>query len=310
MAVSVSASAGDEVGLASLEAAPELHLSDSEGVQLDRLLLLGGGGAALHYAGFRYFDRAWYQGQKSDSIRWINDWSGETYLNMDKGGHFFGGVVLSQSLTEAYGWSGFGPRAAAALGTVTSWAALLEIEMRDAYYDQWGFSIPDFAFNTAGAAVPLMYALVPATRSVRFKFSYWPSRLYRERGERSREPVRPHTEYIIDDYEGMTFWMSFAVEEALRGKAEELWPDYLGVALGFSATGMHGSNVKSRGRHREYKELPNARPEVFVALDYDLRQLPGEGPLWRSVKRQLNWFHLPAPTVRIYPELRLYFLYM
>ncbi len=310
MALSVSRSSADEAKVASREAPPEFRISDTGGIQLDRLLLLGGSGAALHYVGFRYFDRAWYQGQKRDSIRWINDWSGETYLDMDKGGHFLGGLVLSESLTEAYGWSGFGPRTAATLGTITSWAALLEIEMRDAYYDQWGFSIPDFAFNTAGAAVPLLYALVPATRSVRFKFSYWPSRLYRGREERSREPVRPHTEYVIDDYEGMTFWMSFAVDEVLRGRAEELWPNCLGIALGYGATGMHGSNVKSRGRHREYQELPDARPEVFVALDYDLRQLPGEGRLWRSLKRQLNWIHLPAPTLRIYPDLRLYFLYM
>ena len=302
--------AADDAGAITADSSPRLPLREGEGVQMDRILVLGGGAAATHYVGFKYFDRAWYQGQKRDSIRWLNDWDGDTYVNMDKGGHFMGGLVLSEALGEAYLWSGFGPRSAATLGTLTSWAALLEIEMRDAYFDQWGFSVPDFAFNTAGAAVPLMYELLPATRALRFKFSYWPSRLYRDRKERSLEPVRPHTDYVIDDYEGMTFWMSLTVEEILRGRARDAWPDYLGVALGYGATGLHGSNVKSRGREREFLELPDARPEIFLALDYDLRQLPANGRFWGPLKRHLNWIHLPAPTIRLYPELRFYLLYM
>ena len=302
--------AANDAGVIAVESPATLALREREGVQMDRILVLGGGVAATHYVGFKYFDRAWYQGQKRDSIRWLNDWNGDTYVNMDKGGHFMGGLILSEALGEAYLWSGFGPRSAATLGTLTSWAALLEIEVRDAYFDQWGFSIPDFAFNTAGAAVPLMYELLPATQALRFKFSYWPSRLYRDRKERSLEPVRPHTDYVIDDYEGMTFWMSLTVEEILRGRARDAWPDYLGVALGYGAAGLHGSNVKSRGREREFLELPDARPEIFLALDYDLRQLPANGLFWGSLMRHLNWIHLPAPTIRLYPELRFYLLYM
>jgi hypothetical protein len=300
----------EEAGVVADPVTPGRHLADGGGVRIDRLLILGGSAAVTHYVGFKYFDRAWYQGQKRGSIRWLNDWGGDTYVNMDKGGHFMGGLVMSEALGEAYVWSGFGPRTAAALGTLTSWAALLEIEMRDAYFDQWGFSIPDFAFNTAGAAIPLMYELLPASRAIRFKFSYWPSRLYRDRKERSLEPVRPHTDYVIDDYEGTTFWMSLTVEEILRGKARDAWPDFLGVALGYGASGLHGSNVKSRGREREFLDLPNARPEIFLALDYDLRQLPANGPVWGSLKQYLNWIHLPAPTIRLYPDLRFYLLYM
>ena len=309
--LSVCAAANaDESGVVADPVAPGLHLPDGGGVRIDRLFILGGSAAATHYVGFKYFDRAWYQGQKRGSIRWLNDWGGDTYVNMDKGGHFIGGFVLSEALGEAYGWSGFGPRTAAALGTLTSWAALLEIEMRDAYFDQWGFSIPDFAFNTAGAAIPLMYELLPASRAIRFKFSYWPSRLYRDRKERSLEPVRPHTNYVIDDYEGATFWISLTVDEILRGKARDAWPDFLGVALGYGAGGLHGSNVKSRGREREFLDLPSARPELFLALDYDLRQLPANGPVWGSLKQYFNWIHLPAPTVRLYPDLRFYLLYL
>ena len=216
---------------------------------------------------------------------------------------------MAQTLNEAYTWSGFSPRTAALLGTLTSWAALLEVEMKDAYFDQWGFSIPDFTANTVGAAVPLIHTLVPATRAVGFKFSYHLSSLYRQRRARAAAD-RPHIDHLIDDYEGMTFWATVAPEAFLRGRAKEFWPDYLGLAVGYGATGLHGSNVKSKGRAKYYKDLPDARPEVFVSLDYDARYLPGKNPVWQYFKTQLNWIHFPAPAVRIYPEWRFYLLYM
>jgi hypothetical protein len=273
-----------------------------------RLALLGGTGLTIHYLGFKYFDRAWYQGQKLDHIRWIKDWGGDTYLNMDKGGHFMGGMFMAQTLTEAYGWGGVSPRLAALAGTLTSWALLLEIEMRDAYFDQWGFSIPDFTANTIGATVPLIHTLWPASRAVRFEFGYFPSDLYLDRSQR-RAAGRPFTEHMIDDYEGMTVWMAVSVNQFLDGRAEEWWPDFLGVALGYGARGLHGSNVKSKGRFKYYKDLPDARPELLVALDCDPRFLPGQGRVWGYFKEQLRWLHLPAPAVRLSPEPRFYLLY-
>ena len=289
--------------------------ADSSGLRPARLALLGGTGLTIHYLGFKYFDRAWYQGQKLDHIRWIRDWGGDTYLNMDKGGHFMSGMFMAQTLTEAYGWGGVSPRLAALAGTLTSWALLLQVEMRDAYFDQWGFSIPDFTANTIGATVPLIHTLWPASRAFRFKFGYFPSTLYLDREERAREeelagrPVRPYTEHAIDDYEGMTIWMALSIDQFLSGRAEEVWPDFLGVALGYGATGLHGSNAKSKGRFKKFKERPDARPELLVALDWDPRFLPGEGRVWRYFVEQLNWLHLPAPALRIYPERRFYLLF-
>lgn len=279
------------------------------GVHLKRLALIGSSGAAFHYLGFKYVDRAWYQGQKTDSIRWIYDWGGETYVNLDKGAHFMGGLFMAQTLNEAYAWSGFSPRTAALLGTMTSWAALLEVEMRDAYFDQWGFSVPDFVANTLGASIPLVHTVFPRTRALRFKFGYHPSPLYLDHSERAMAN-RPHIDHIIDDYEGMTFWATLALDEVLTGTSRELWPDWLGLAVGYGATGLHGSNVKSRGRFKYYPERPDARPEILVALDYDASYLPGHSPLWDYFKQQLNWLHLPSPAVRIYPDFRFYFLYM
>ncbi|NKB70705.1 MAG: DUF2279 domain-containing protein [Candidatus Latescibacteria bacterium] len=279
------------------------------GVDFKRLALLGGSAAALRHLGYEYVDRAWYQGHKQDSIRWINDWSGETYVNLDKGGHFIAGLYLSQNLQEAYGWSGFSPRQAALLGTITSWAALLEIEMRDAYFAEWGFSIPDFVANTLGASVPLVHAFFPASQVLNFKFSYFPSSLYLDRRQRQADQ-RPFTAHAIDDYEGMTFWLTLAVDRVLPKRLAARWPDYMGLALGYSARGLHGSNVKSRGPNKFFPDRPDARPQVLLGLDWDTRQLPGRGPFWRHLKKQLNWIHWPSPALRLYPDLRFYLLYL
>ncbi len=279
-----------------------------KGISGRRLAAMAGLGVTAHYVGFRYFDRAWYQGERQTSIRWLQDWSGNTYLHVDKGGHFMSGIFLSQSVSETFAWVGFAPRTAAMLGAATSWGLLFEIEMRDAYFDQWGFSVPDFVANTAGVSVPLLHSLVPATQVVDFKFSWFPSSLYRDYDARLAAN-RPRTRYAIDDYEGMTFWMTLALNDVLRGRAEQLWPDWLGVALGYGATGMHGANVKSRGREREFLTLPDARPEIVLSLDTDARFLPGDGEIWSLFKEQLNWLHLPAPAIRLYPNLRFYLLY-
>lgn len=285
------------------------HAPAGNTVRWDRLALIGGGAATFRYLGFKYFDRAWYQGEKTDQIRWIYDWRGDTYVNLDKGGHFMGGAFMAQKLSEAYVWTGFSPRTAAALGTVTSWIAMLEIEMRDAYFDQWGFSVPDFVANSLGASLPLLHAFFPRTRAVQFKFSYHPSRLYIHREERAAAN-RPHVDHAIDDYEGMAFWASLPLRPLLQHAIKSEPPEWLRLAVGYGATGLHGSNAKSRGRFKLYSELPDARPEIFLALDYDANLLPGDGGFWGYFKDQLNWLHWPSPAVRIYPDLRFYLLYM
>ena len=114
---------------------------------------------------------------------------------------------------------------------------------------------------------------------------------------------------MIDDYQGMTFWMTLAVNELLPREAEKLWPDYLGLALGVGGRGLHGSNAKSRGPNKKYGNLPDGQNEIILALDYDARLLPSGGATWEFIKKRLIWFHFPAPAVRLYPEWGIYLFY-
>ncbi len=286
---------------------PSSTLSDTaNSVYPTRVAILFGGIAGFRYIGLSHVEQTWYTGQKAKKIRWRNDWKGQTYLNIDKGGHFMSGLFTASSISNASSWAGFSQKTSAILGTLISWSALFEIEMRDAYQAQWGFSIPDFAANTIGASIPLLYTLYPQSRSIKFKFGYYPSVLYLDRRERSSK-YEPHINHMIDDYEGMSFWISIPSAKLFPEILKSKIPPWARLALGYSAKGLHGSNKKSRGQNKGYPDLPDALPEIFIGMDYDTENIPGSHYLWRSFLQQLNWLRIPAPAIRIYPDLAFYF---
>ena len=160
---------------------------------------------------------------------------------------------------------------------------LLEIEMKDGYYKWWGFSVPDFAANTLGVAFVMARELWAPARKFDLKMSYHRSDVYKA----------GKFEHMISDYEGMTFWLTFAAGETWP----HVCPDWLNVAIGYGAKGMGG--IATEG----------GQPEVFVALDYDVRKLPGKHPYWVWLKRAFNEIHFPSPAVRVYPWATFYLLY-
>ena len=154
------------------------RVDDERRVRPGRLALVGGSAAAFLHIGFKAFDRAWYQGQKTHQIRWIYDWGGDTYVNLDKGGHFMGGAFMAQKLSEAYAWAGFTERTAALLGTTTSWAALLE-RLRCATPILTSGALAFLILSpTRSERVSPCYTHFPRTRALQFKWSYHPSNLH------------------------------------------------------------------------------------------------------------------------------------
>jgi hypothetical protein len=293
----------------SMRARVDVSLTNVPGLQYGRLALVGAGGSTAHLLAYRYVEKTWWQGRQTGGIRFINDWSGETFLNMDKAGHFMSGLFLAEMSAGIYRWAGFNPNTSTVLGSLTSFGELLFVEWRDGHFDQWGFSIPDLTADALGAAVPVLHTFFPATQAVRFKMSYLPSSQLRDRVSR-QEQGRPFVDSMADDYEGMTFWMTVDIKRMFGLRQFTAWPDGLGLAVGLGATGMHGANAKSRGPNRGYPNLPEAQSEILLALDYHAPDLPGEGAVWGRVKRFLRFVHLPAPAVRVYPEWTFYFLYL
>ena len=118
------------------------------------------------------------------------------------------------------------------------------------------------------------------------KVSYHVSQAFK-----NKEYYRKEVTYI-DDYEGLTFWLSLNVYHVMPKKIKQVYPVWLrpfGIALGQSSKGV------ALHSHDGYRE-------VFLSLDIDLTKIP-LGPLDKSsfvrlVKDELNFLKIPMPTIR------------
>lgn len=288
-------------------AQPDSSETRQQEIDLKRLGYVGVGAAGLHWAGYRYLKSIWWQGEQI-SLRFIHDWPGDTYLNLDHASHFMWGLFLAQTTGDLYHWIGFSPRTAALLGSLSSIAEMFYIEYRDGRYGRWGFSIPDATGDVLGALVPLIHTNFPATQIVRFKLSYFPSPLYRY-GKVRQASGHPYAPSLMDDYEGMTFWMVINPKPLLPKHAADRWPDWLGVAVGVGAQGLHGYGRKSRGPDRWYPDLPDAQREIYLSPDFDFAHSLGNFEVLRKFTPYFRLLRFPTPALRIHPTPAFYLFY-
>lgn len=254
---------------------------------IDYNLLAGFGGVYLA-AGIGlhiYQSNAWW---KKDSLyvgkfKFVNDWNYALWI--DKTGHFYATHLL------AHAFSG-GLEAANIQDEQSAWysaslALLFElyIETEDGFAaPRWGFSPGDALADFGGASFYVLQYYYPYLKNFQFKWSYLPSRKFRENSNK----------IIIDDYEGQKYWLSLRVKNMLPKSAAEYWPSFLNIAGGMGVKNLDGAG----GGQREF----------YIALDLDVEQLPLYGKFWQFVKNSFNYIHFPMPGVRITPDAAFFVL--
>jgi hypothetical protein len=198
---------------------------------------------------------------------------------MDKLGHYFNARLASLLLADTASWIGFRENPSQWIGAIMSWLLYLQIEIFDGQFEQWGFSLGDLAANTAGAFMPLLSTRYPVIQKFTLKLSYSPSEIQQQK-------------YVVEDYAGMTFWLTSNPQNFLPRSFDSFWPDFLNIALGYSIS------------KKTYGDI-----ELYLGLDYDLTKIEVRSPFWRRVLYYLNYIHLPAPAIKISPQKQLYLLY-
>lgn len=189
-------------------------------------------------------------------------------------------------MSRSFVWAGVRPSTASLYGGALSLAFQIYVETEDGFTPSLGFSIGDMVANMTGAVYPLLQYHYASLEHVQPKWSVIRSEKFKQGKFRS----------VIDDYESQYYWLSFNVKELLPDLVPSFWPSFLPIAVGFSV-----KNIDRR--------LGGGQWELYVALDYDFRKLPGEGTFLRAVKHVLNYIHIPAPTVRIRPRVTAYGLF-
>jgi hypothetical protein len=198
---------------------------------------------------------------------------------MDKFGHYYSTRLLSLFLSDIANWVGFESNSSRWIGAVASWLFYLQIELFDSQFEQWGFSLGDLTANTAGAFMPVIQHHSPLLQKFQLKLSYLPTDLERQH-------------YMVEDYAGMTFWLTSNPQKHLPRFFDPLWPDFLNLALGYSISQKTHGDI-----------------ELFFSLDYDLTTIQTRSRFWNRVLYYINFIHLPAPTIKFKPNTKYYLYY-
>jgi hypothetical protein len=267
------------------------HPSDSTAVATDssQVSILGLGiisGVTL--GGFLYGhvlqSEIWWKGERSAfHFDWEHDWS--YALGSDKFGHAYFPYLTTSVYAEAFSATGLDSSTSLQLACGLAFAYQTYIEIRDGFSRDWGFSWGDFGANTIGATYPLLQANIPLLHYITPKISYYPSPGFRAGSNKA----------IIDDYESTYDWLCLNPRGLLPESLGRHIPAFINIALGHSVKDL---DMRGGGHH-----------EWYLSLDWNTEGLPGDGWFWNLLKRNLNFYHLPAPAVRISPGVVWYGLH-
>jgi hypothetical protein len=243
---------------------------------------------------YEYFRRAWWSGERAD---FRLDWERQSYFRQaDKLGHMYGGYFLTVGSRELLEAACYPEKKAAVLGALYAAAFQLQIEVWDGFQARYGFSPPDLVANTAGAGLALTQSFVPVARAIKPTFSYRRTRALRNVD--NFPPGAPGYELRPTvDYSGQTYWFSADVDALLPEEARRYWPGILRFSIGRSVTDWVDPTTG---------QFQTARQRFVLTLDVDPEKLPGDHPLWRTVKKQLSYYHFPAPALVLTPSTKLH----
>lgn len=240
-----------------------------------RLVMVGAIGISGVIILERYQENAWWRTPKT-RFRFVND--GNFVGNFDKLGHTFGSYVQSSLVKTTMEWCGYKPETAAYIGFTAALLQQTYVEVNDGITDFWGFSPGDMFSNIIGSVYPLAQTTFPELQHFTPKMSYLPSNQYKSGMWKNN----------VDDYEGMTFWMSVDVNHYLPISIKPYWPNLINLAIG---TGV-----------RNFRPEIGVQHTIYIALDINTNKIPGDNWFINGLKNVLNYIHLPMPGLLIYPK--------
>ena len=243
-----------------------------------------GGNAYLYH----YFKKAWWSGERAPHFFFHADWDQE-FRDQDKFGHLLGGFHLARIGYAGLREACVGEKKAIFWSAAYAAAFQLQIEIFDGQFKKYGFSYADMIANTAGQTLAVMQELHPRLRAIKPTFSYHETRALKNRANISE--LRPSL-----DYSGQTYWFSADMNELLPDAAKPYWPSFIRFSAGHSVTDWVNPETGFTQR---------AKRKIILSLDFDPEKLPGNAPLWRSIKHTLSYYHFPAPALELTPKLHL-----
>jgi hypothetical protein len=208
-------------------------------------------------------------------------------MHIDKFSHAYISAVGSDGMRASYRLAGLSNATSAWLGAGLTLLCGTAIELEDARHGddpQYGFSPGDLAGDILGASLPLLRSYYPIMRRLDFKLSMWPSVAYKSGLYKT----------IADDYESQYYWLSMDIHGSTP------LPKWLNLAVGFGCENLY--------RNAYANPSPDGKPytDIYLAPDINLKGLPIDGQVWRTVTDILSYVRIPLPALQVYPRVKLW----
>lgn len=248
--------------------------------------LIGGSVTAIGGGVFYLMRKAWWT-EQSTSFHFDKDRDYKYANNLDKLGHFQGGIWAADFYNYAFKQMGYTNKQSGlyALAMTVGFQTLIEI--KDGFSPNWGFSVGDVSAGALGGLWIIGKQHSEFIRQTDFKFSYWVhSTKYFQ--------VASHKVKIFhaDDYLNQIYWFSTPINYLTANKIKGL-PDWLNVSVGFGIDAdTWSSKVSGEG----------GKWEFFIAPDINLEKLfKPKKVFWQKVAHTFNYIKFPMPTLQIGP---------
>lgn len=256
-----------------------------------RFAVVVGTESVLYTGSIIGLSEAWYKDYSQSSFHFFND--NNEWLQMDKYGHVLTSCYIGRVGIGLLKWSGVERKKAIWYGGMLGSLYQSTIEIMDGYSAGWGFSVGDFAANTAGSLFCVGQELAWNEQRMVLKFSFQQSKYAKYRTNLLGNNLQ---ENILKDYNGQTYWLSVNPSSFMNKTTR--FPKWLNVALGFGAEGMTG------GKFNPPYIDENGNPvyfdryrQFYLSLDVDLTRIKTKSKFLKTVFNTIGFIKIPSPSV-------------
>ncbi|OFY55328.1 MAG: hypothetical protein A2X22_02695 [Bacteroidetes bacterium GWF2_49_14] len=245
--------------------------------------------SAFYIGGMSYLNYIWYKDHERVPFEFYNDNKG--YLQIDKFGHAFGAYMESYIGYQWLRHAGVKKNPALIFGGTLGILLQAPIEIFDGMYEGWGFSWGDIIANTAGSAFLIGQELLFNEQLIKYKFSYWKSPyLDMANGYLGNNAF----EGLFYDYNGHNYWLSMPVNRIIPVSRI---PDWLNVAVGYSANGMFGEFENIRYYHGAWIPETERYRQFLLSLDIDWTKIRTNSRFLKKILNAMVFIKLPFPAI-------------
>ena len=186
-----------------------LLANTSDSISKGRLIIISSSFGVVLFGSYYYIEKSWWS-DKQTTFHFDNGADLTYALNVDKAGHFMGGLETAAIFSSSMRWAGMNNKQSLWYGAFFGSGLQFAIEMKDAYAPYWGFSKWDLAIGSAGAFWPVAQYYNHNLKAINFKFSYYKRsdiywQLDKQRGKETNKYAWQ------DDYPNQTYWVTFDI---------------------------------------------------------------------------------------------------